>query len=286
MNCITIEIPKYITWGFLVSTKECTITRLLLLVPILFFMNYKYFASFLVISILIITSLTIQNIQLDQQAAILRSLQTPSARTQTADFPSRVSNPTTPLNRENSSCTSCSITVNEKTYSGARINGFCYTGYTCASSANGGFERVGNPETTSSGPIPADLQNLACTSCIWTNNEKKYTGARINGVCYTGYTCASSVAGGELRPVPIGGTTSTGASLTTDMWKGNLANNTAEVIILQNFLISKGYLATDNATGKFGPATMEAVIKFQSANRLPATGYVGEKTRTVINAQM
>ena len=250
-------------------------------------MNYKYFTTFLVIAILVITSLTIQNIRLDQEAATLRALQVTNPRTQTADFPARITNPNTPLDREYAACTSCSITNNGKIYSGARINGVCYTGYTCASSTIGGIEKTnGGTEVISHSTLPTDLANSACTSCTWSNNNKTYSGAKINGVCYTGYKCASAISGGELRPIAIGGTTATGAKLTTDMWKGNLANVVSEVKILQNFLIAKGYLAADNATGKFGPATLEAVIKFQTANRLPATGYVGEKTRAVINPML
>ena len=56
-----------------------------------------------------------------------------------------------------------------------------------------------------------------------------------------------------------------------------------DVGILQRFLKKQGFL-TANDTGYFGGMTLGAVIAFQKANGLtPAVGYVGSKTRAVIN---
>lgn len=63
----------------------------------------------------------------------------------------------------------------------------------------------------------------------------------------------------------------------------------SEVQILQNFLISKGYLAPGNNTGFFGYKTRDAVRAFQCKNNIVcsgiAYGLVGPKTRSAINAQ-
>lgn len=56
-----------------------------------------------------------------------------------------------------------------------------------------------------------------------------------------------------------------------------------QVVILQMFLISKGYLV-GIADGTFGPKTLAAVKKFQTANSLPPVGIVGPRTRALINA--
>lgn len=56
-----------------------------------------------------------------------------------------------------------------------------------------------------------------------------------------------------------------------------------EVSILQKFLKTKGYLDYE-PTGFFGPATLSAVKKFQSASDILSTGYVGPLTRRGIKA--
>lgn len=56
------------------------------------------------------------------------------------------------------------------------------------------------------------------------------------------------------------------------------------VMRLQNFLISNGYLSSGNATGFFGPLTFSAVAKFQRANGVSAIGLVGPQTRAKILA--
>ena len=58
-------------------------------------------------------------------------------------------------------------------------------------------------------------------------------------------------------------------------------DNGADVLALQNFLFSRGYLlATPN--GHFGPATVAAAKKFQSENAIATVGSAGPLTRAAI----
>ncbi len=57
------------------------------------------------------------------------------------------------------------------------------------------------------------------------------------------------------------------------------------VTALQNFLVSQGYFSSFNVgTGRFGPLTYAALVRFQAAQGLPATGYAGPMTSTRIQA--
>jgi len=63
-----------------------------------------------------------------------------------------------------------------------------------------------------------------------------------------------------------------------------------EVLKLQKFLNSNGFVVSKSGAGspgkeitKFGPATKAALIKFQRANGIPATGFFGPMTIRVIN---
>lgn len=56
----------------------------------------------------------------------------------------------------------------------------------------------------------------------------------------------------------------------------------SQVKELQEFLISKGYLA-GSATGNFFSLTLKAVKNFQTDNNLPSTGYFGPQSRTTAN---
>lgn len=55
-----------------------------------------------------------------------------------------------------------------------------------------------------------------------------------------------------------------------------------DVFLLQRALVLEGY-ATFTPTGNFGPMTLAAVISYQKANNLPATGYCGLLTRARLN---
>lgn len=60
--------------------------------------------------------------------------------------------------------------------------------------------------------------------------------------------------------------------------------NTDEILKLQLFLINNNFLAEKYLTGEFGSITKQAVVDFQNANNIsPATGFVGDLTRELIN---
>jgi peptidoglycan hydrolase-like protein with peptidoglycan-binding domain len=65
-----------------------------------------------------------------------------------------------------------------------------------------------------------------------------------------------------------------------------------DVTRLQQFLNAEHFLiarsgpgSPGNETSIFGKGTFKTLIKFQKANNLPATGYLGPLTRALINAQ-
>ena len=62
------------------------------------------------------------------------------------------------------------------------------------------------------------------------------------------------------------------------------ASSGGDVTSLQRFLNQKGYL-TASPVGVYGPLTYAAVVKFQSAEGLPAFGYVGPMTRPIIHTR-
>ncbi len=57
----------------------------------------------------------------------------------------------------------------------------------------------------------------------------------------------------------------------------------ADVTALQTALIAAGYSIPAGATGYFGSQTKSAVQKYQAANSIPATGFVGPLTRAKLN---
>jgi PGF-pre-PGF domain-containing protein len=80
----------------------------------------------------------------------------------------------------------------------------------------------------------------------------------------------------------LGGTVQ---SFTSNLYYG-LKNN-AEVKRLQEFLISKGYLAAGFNTGSYLSLTMDAVKTYQTAKGItPVSGYFGPKTRAAVSADL
>jgi len=76
-------------------------------------------------------------------------------------------------------------------------------------------------------------------------------------------------------------TASSGYTYNTDLTVGSTG---ADVTALQNTLISGGYLASGLNTGYFGALTKAAVMKWQTAAGISATGYVGPISRAKLNA--
>jgi len=74
---------------------------------------------------------------------------------------------------------------------------------------------------------------------------------------------------------------SSGYTYNTDLTVGSTG---ADVTALQNTLISGGYLASGLNTGYFGALTKAAVMKWQTAAGISATGYVGPISRAKLNA--
>jgi peptidoglycan hydrolase-like protein with peptidoglycan-binding domain len=67
----------------------------------------------------------------------------------------------------------------------------------------------------------------------------------------------------------------------------------ADILALQQFLNTHGFIIATTGPGSpgqesdfFGQKTYQALIKYQSANNLPATGYFGPLTRALINSQV
>lgn len=71
-------------------------------------------------------------------------------------------------------------------------------------------------------------------------------------------------------------------------FQNNLAYNSTgnDVVELQKFLISKGYLKISAPTGWFGPLTTAAVKEYQASKGIIQTGYVGPLTREALNNEM
>lgn len=82
------------------------------------------------------------------------------------------------------------------------------------------------------------------------------------------------------RPMNPSGTTVPQLTHTLSIYTGSLYKS--EVVILQNFLISKGYLS-GTADGKFGIKTRRAVIEFQKSQGISQTGNVGPLTKAAVN---
>ena len=64
-----------------------------------------------------------------------------------------------------------------------------------------------------------------------------------------------------------------------------------DILLIQQFLNTHGYVLTPTGPGSpgqetdiFGPHTYQALIKFQEAHGLPATGFLGPLTRAAINS--
>lgn len=87
----------------------------------------------------------------------------------------------------------------------------------------------------------------------------------------------------QLASLQGGATVSTGTQITSDLTVGSSG---AQVSALQSALVAQGYLVMPAgvAMGYFGSLTKAAVMKWQAANGLPATGFFGPMSRAKFNA--
>jgi hypothetical protein len=76
----------------------------------------------------------------------------------------------------------------------------------------------------------------------------------------------------------------TSTAFTRDLAVGSMG---AEVMALQNWLMSKGFAIKAGATGYFGGQTRAALARYQTSVGIsPAAGYFGRITRSSINEQL
>ena len=71
-----------------------------------------------------------------------------------------------------------------------------------------------------------------------------------------------------------------------------IGSSNVDVLKLQKFLNSQGYFVAKTGPGSpgretlyFGPATRAALIKYQKANKIPATGFFGPLTRKSLGGE-
>ncbi len=172
---------------------------------------------------------------------------------------------------------------------------------------------VGDLALGSSGALVVQLQQFLITKSIGTEAKNLgFAGATGNfgpltqaalveyqtavGVSpangyYGPSTQAFVRAGAGNPPVVIAPTTPTSSGvivvLTRDLYLGISGE---DVRSLQKLLNRNGYTVAATGSGSvgnestyFGPATQRAVIKYQTANRIPAAGYVGIITRASLS---
>ena len=97
-------------------------------------------------------------------------------------------------------------------------------------------------------------------------------------------TAASVVSPTDIKPtvqsvLPYVGS----AAFAKDLYYG--LKNSADVSSIQQFLTDEGYYGGP-ITGNFMSLTKQAVQKYQSSNGVSPTGYIGAKTRAVINGKI
>jgi peptidoglycan hydrolase-like protein with peptidoglycan-binding domain len=86
----------------------------------------------------------------------------------------------------------------------------------------------------------------------------------------------------QLASLQGGSSASTGTAITADL---TIGSSGAQVSALQSALVSQGYLVMPAGVsmGYFGSLTKAAVMKWQAANGVPATGYFGPISRAKFN---
>jgi peptidoglycan hydrolase-like protein with peptidoglycan-binding domain len=124
------------------------------------------------------------------------------------------------------------------------------------------------------------------------------TQSQVNNLIAMGnYTLAREIAKQYGITIPsntlpqVSVTPSTNSSNPTYSFTRNLklGMKGLDVKLLQQFLNNNGFPVSKKGVGSkgrenttFGPATKAALVRFQRANKIPATGFFGVKTRGVV----
>ncbi len=131
---------------------------------------------------------------------------------------------------------------------------------------------------------------------IYANNSANNSAS--NPLCPAGYICTPTVGSGiSSLQLGVGGTNKASNNNVNNggaqyfLKNSNIGKKEVDVKMLQQFLNTHGFVVSykgngspGNETMYFGPATREALIKFQKKNNIkPAVGYFGQITRNVIN---
>ncbi len=112
--------------------------------------------------------------------------------------------------------------------------------------------------------------------------EAAIAGAQTMHIEHTARTTAQNA---QLQSAEQQGVSSSQGTITANFGENTKNIDSNNVLILQRYLASHGFLKDKYVTGEFGPITKQAVKNFQAANGiLPATGYVGDQTRAIVNA--
>jgi peptidoglycan hydrolase-like protein with peptidoglycan-binding domain len=112
------------------------------------------------------------------------------------------------------------------------------------------------------------------------------TRAKINALILSSIPKNCAV-GSTVASTPV--TSSVGGALTRNLSRGSSGS---DVTVLQQFLVSQGYITSDSVTGYFGPLTEAGLKKFQAAQGIVSSGdplstgfgNAGPGTRARINA--
>jgi len=185
-------------------------------------------------------------------------------------------------------------------YSGESLDGYLVSGTIVGNIINDTWTK-GSYTSTGSGIISNDANSYTTSwkdkngltgkdSCVRKIQASTATSTSINfatssvqlhSTSPSTYSTTSAISATSTSPSTVVGSSSPACSsiLTRDLSYGLSG---IDVVNLQKFLFSKGFTLEYN--GYFGDITKSSVIKYQLANGLnPADGYVGAKTRELIN---
>lgn len=114
-----------------------------------------------------------------------------------------------------------------------------------------------------------------------SSSSSHSSGGSKTGISTTTVTATTSLPTLVTVQTPTG--TVLGAATYNFAMDLTLGSYGSDVKALQEILISEGYLAVTTPTSYFGMLTRAAVIKYQAAHGVSATGYVGPMTRAILN---